>query len=29
MTPSQSLTPPVTPDALIGVDALLDDEERQ
>ncbi|MDT5107972.1 MAG: glutaryl-CoA dehydrogenase, partial [Mycobacterium sp.] len=29
MTPSQSLTAPVSPDALIELDALLDDEERQ
>ena len=29
MTPSRSLTAPVSPDALIELDALLDDEERQ
>ena len=29
MTHSPQLTPPVSPDALIDVDALLDDEERQ
>ena len=29
MKPSEPLNPPISPDALIGVDALLDDEERQ
>ena len=29
MTPSRSLTAPVSPDALIELDGLLDDEERQ
>src|SRR4029077_124671 len=29
VTHSPQLTPPVSPDALIDVDALLDDEERQ
>jgi glutaryl-CoA dehydrogenase len=29
VTPSQPLTAPVSPDALIDLDALLDDEERQ